>query len=80
MDAIEYATMYCQEEYTDDDEPPDGEGDLSEQEAGPTMRTLRWHCSAASLLLDELYSAEQEKVRKRGLQRRDELWDTLKVS
>lgn len=80
VDAIEYAAMYCQEEHTDDDESPDGEGDLSEQEAGPIMRTLRRHYSAASVLLDELYCAEQEQVRKRALLRRDELWDTLKVS
>lgn len=79
VDAIEYAAMYCQEEHTDED-APDGEGDLSEQEAGPTMRTLRSHYSAASVLLDELYRAEEEQVRKRALLRRDELWDTLKVS
>ena len=75
VDAIEYAAMYCQEEHTDEDESPDGEGDLYEQEAGPTMRTLRSHHSAASVLLDELYDAEQEQVRKRALLRSDELWD-----
>ena len=94
VDAIENAAIYCQEDHTDGDGPStddhdtgdddgderEGEEDLCEQEAGSTMRTLRRHLHAASQLLDELYRAEEEQVREKGLLRRDELRDALKVS
>jgi len=81
VEEIEYAAMYCEGE-PDGDEPEEG-NNLFEQEAESLMRTLRRLFCRARLLLNELYSAEEQQVRANGLQaellRNDELRDTLNV-